>query len=86
MAETKVRITTPDGAVVDGVEVPIKESSERWSEFSLEDGTIVRAKLSIVSFTRIAQHDTDGNPVYVTKATPLQIVVTSPEHLRKKAK
>lgn len=87
MAETKVKVVTPDGRSVDGVEVPIRESSERWSEFVLEDGSVVRSKLAVMSFTRVdGEFDPDGNPVYITKATPLQIVVNSPEALRQKAK
>ena len=86
MAERKLKLTMPDGKVVQGVEVPVAESSEKWSEFTLEDGSVIRAKLSVLSFTRIdGEYDQDGNPVYVTKSSPIQVVVSAPDALRRKA-
>lgn len=81
----KVQVPGPDGQLQDAVYVGIDESSEKWSEFTLEDGTILRAKMSIVSAARVdGQFDQDGNPMYVTKSHNIVSVVESPEKLRRK--
>jgi hypothetical protein len=82
----KVKLPMPDGRMVEGIEVPIKESSEPWSEVHLEDGTIFRLKAVVASVVRIdGQFDQEGNPVYVVKATQAVSIVEVPESLRKKA-
>lgn len=84
VAERKVKIEI-EGKMDDGVEVPVRESSEKWSEYTLEDGTIIRAKLTIFSFIRLdGRYDADRNPVYGIKSTATTSVVSAPEQLRKK--
>lgn len=39
MPEREVQVPLGD-RVVDGFDIPITDSSERWSEFVLEDGTL----------------------------------------------
>jgi hypothetical protein len=74
------------GQMVEGIDVPIEEANERWSEFKLEDGTIIRAKMNIVSVARIPERfDPVGNPMYVTNASPVFAVIEVPDRLRKKA-
>jgi hypothetical protein len=52
-------------AMVEAVDIPILESNEKWSEFTLEDGCVVRAKTTIVSAVRLKdEYDQQGNPVY----------------------
>lgn len=81
----KVQIPGPDGTLRDAVDVGIDESSEKWSEFKLDDGTILRAKMSIVSAARVDNDwDQDGNPSYVIKSHNIVTVVESPEKLRRK--
>ena len=54
MAERKVTVAVPPtGEPKEGVEVQIEESTERWSEFKFEDGTVIRAKLTIMSAVRV---------------------------------
>jgi hypothetical protein len=43
VAERPIKATLKDGTVVDASDVPVAESIERWSEFKLEDGTVLRA-------------------------------------------
>jgi hypothetical protein len=79
------KVTLPTGQIADGVEVPIEESNERWSEIKLGDGTIVRVKLSIVSVVRVpGQYDQVGNPMYIMNMTPTIAIFSVPEDLRKK--
>jgi hypothetical protein len=76
----------PDGRIVDGVEVPVVESTERWTEVKLEDGSVLRVKPSIISAIRVpGQWDNDGNPMYALKATNQMMVAEAPEHLKRRA-
>jgi hypothetical protein len=85
MAERKIRVPGPDGKIVEGTEVPVAESTERWSEFTLEDGTVVRAKQSLTSCIRVdGQYDDEGRPVYVARGAPIVAVSFVPVNLMKK--
>ena len=79
------KVTLPTGQIADGVEVPIEEANERWSEIKLEDGTIIRVKLNVISAVRVpGQYDQVGNPMYVMNMTPTIAIHSVPENLRKK--
>jgi hypothetical protein len=85
MAERRGTMKLPDGKVVEGVEVQILESTEKWSEFTLEDGSILRAKVNMMSYLRPdGQYDPDGNPAYLGKAQITTAIVSVPEQLRQK--
>jgi len=87
MAEKKLKINFPPpaGPLVDAAEVPVTESTERWTEIKLEDGTTLRIKPTILSVVRIeGQYDPDGNPMYMTKSGQV-LVADAPAHLRKGA-
>jgi len=77
----------PSGKLVDASEVPIKESCERWTELTLEDGAIIRVKPTIIGAVRVeGQYDPDGNPFYALKGGPnAMVIVQAPEHLKKPA-
>jgi hypothetical protein len=73
------------GVEVDAVEVPIAESNERWSTITLEDGSVIRAKMAVMSVARIVgQWDQEGKPNYIIKSTPMTVVVSAPDSLCKK--
>ena len=85
MAERKAKVKLPTGQEVDALEVPIDESSERWSEFKLEDGTIFRVKMSVLTVQRVPDMwDPQGNPFYMMNLAPVIAIIESPERLRKK--
>jgi hypothetical protein len=85
MVERNTRVTLPTGQIADGIEVPIEESIERWSEIKLEDGTIIRVKTSVISAVRVpGQYDQMGNPMYVMNMAPTIAILSVPEELRKK--
>ena len=85
MPEKKTKVTLPDGKIHDGYEVPVKESTERWSDVELEDGTTLRLKVNVLTVTRIeGQYDQDGNPLYAVKSAQL-MTANAPAHLRKGA-
>ena len=85
MVERITKVTLPTGKIADGIEVPIEELNERWSEIKLEDGTIIRIKLSLISAVRVpGQYDQVGNPMYIMNMTPTIAILSVPEELRKK--
>jgi hypothetical protein len=86
VAERKVQVRNPTtGQMTDGFDVPVEESNERWSEFKLEDGTLLKAKMTIINIIRVpGAFDPTGNPTYVINATPTFAVVEVPDNLRKK--
>lgn len=82
--KTKVPYPTPESAPRDGIEVGIKESTERWSEVTLEDGSIIRLKATVFSAIRIDdEYDPEGNPIYVLKAGQVMTIVSTPTSLQK---
>ena len=62
--------------------IPTTESFERWSEFTLADGTILMLKATFGMAIRQEGYDTVGNPLYVLENPQLVAVVKSaPESL-----
>ena len=82
----KVSIRGSDGNSVEGLDIPILESTERFSEFTLADGTVLRVKPLIISAVRMEnQWDQDDNPVYVCKNQVVIAVKHSLDSLRRKS-
>jgi hypothetical protein len=85
MSERKITVPLPSGGNAEATEVQVEESTERWSEFQLQDGTILRAKATILSAARVdGQYDPLGNPMYHVNVAPVMTVVSVPDRLRKK--
>ena len=75
----------PNGTTVDGTTVAIDESTERWSDVKLADGTLVKIKMSVISAARAnGQYDAVGNPIYSFDMSPQLVVVDVPPGLKKK--
>jgi hypothetical protein len=69
---------------VEGVEIGVSESIERWTEVKLDDGSVVRLKVVVIGALRLdGRYDPEGNPVYTLKVNPIMAVVSAPEHLRR---
>ncbi len=59
-------------------------SKDGWSEYTLDDGSVLRAKAAVLDVKRaVDQFNADGDPVYVMQLTVVN-QVKAPEHLRKK--
>jgi hypothetical protein len=86
VAERKTKIQlVPGGPMVDGVEISVEESSEKWSEYKLEDGTTIRLKQVVMEVIRTtSEYDPEGNPMYVVKAQPVLSMVDIPDKLKRK--
>lgn len=85
MAEPR-RVQVPFmGKMLDGMDVPVEESTEKWSEVKLADGTVLRIKQTVASVIRLdGQWDAEGNPIYVVKSAPAIAIVSVEEALRKR--
>ena len=79
MQEHKKMLRGPSGKMVEGIDVAVLESTERFSETRLEDGTVIRAKVTVLSATRIDEElDEDGNPLYAIKSQNVVNVIKAP--------
>ncbi len=84
--KTKVKVPQPDGSLkeIDGIDVPVTKSTEYWSEFELEDGTVLRVKVSVLGAIRIpGQYDPEGNPFYLLKNAQVTNIVKSAPDLKR---
>ncbi len=80
----KVKVPYND-RVVDGSEVPIDESNERWTDLTLRDGTKLRVKVTVISAVRLdGEYDAAGHPTYLLNMTPVMVLMDVPDHLKKK--
>lgn len=81
-----VPFPTPNSPPKEGTEVRVTESTERWSEVTLEDGTVFRLKPTVLFAVRVdGEYDPQGNPAYVLNAQPVIMIVSTPPELRKGA-
>jgi len=80
----KVKMPLADGRLVDGIEVDVDESLERWSDVKLTDGTVLRVKLTVASAIRAEnEYDPLGQPLYSLNMSPNIVVMSIPDNLRK---
>lgn len=71
------------GMSVNGVPIDIVESTDRFSEVKLADGTTLKTKMVALEVVRLDnQWDADGNPVYHLKSQNI-VVADTPLHLKK---
>jgi len=71
--KTTVPVPTPKGIVQKaGTIINVESASERPSEYTLEDGTKLRIKLSLIQVVRLdGEYDAQGNPAYVTQTSQM---------------
>lgn len=76
--KVKVPLMNPDGSVVQemGTLIEVKDSKEPWSEYTLEDGTKIRLKQTLVSIVKIdGKTAPNGDPVYVVQSQQAMSVI-----------
>ena len=82
----KRKIRDPSGKIVDGTWVGIIESTERFSDVKLDDGTHLRVRTVVQEVIRFDNlWDPNGNPVYSVNSTTMPTVLDSPAVLKKPA-
>jgi len=84
LPDNKTKVALPTG-VYDAIDVPIKQTIERWTEIELEDGTKLRVKPLVISVARVEGHyDQDGNPMYAVKGGQTLAVLSVPDNLKQR--
>ena len=82
MANEKVTINM-GGRQVQATPVDVNQSGERWNEYFLEDGTVLKMKLVLKKVFKVdGEFDEEGNPVYVMQSTNVTSV-SAPGDLKK---
>lgn len=72
-----------NGQLFPATKVPIRTNEERWSEYMLDDGTVIRIKVVLTEASRIDNlYEPDGTPVYNVKTSPV-IAVSAHEDLKR---
>jgi hypothetical protein len=66
-------IMLPNGKQAKAQEVPFQIVREEWSEYNLQDGTVVRLRTTAAKIMRIL--DENGNPAMSPEGDPLVFVV-----------
>ena len=82
MSENKIKLNL-GGRDVLATPIEANQASERWNEYLLEDGTILKMKLILKKVLRVdGEYDGEGNPVYVMQSTNVTSI-TAPGELKK---
>jgi len=72
-----------NGQWVPAVVMPVTSTQESWSQYLLEDGSLVKVKLIVTEIAKVdGMFEPDGTPVYSAKWNVV-LAVTSPEQLKK---
>jgi len=72
------------GEEVDAEIIEVNQSSEKWNDYFLDDGTTLKVKLVVQKVFRvIGKFDHEGNPVYIFYSTNIS-ATNSPGSLKKK--
>jgi hypothetical protein len=65
-------------------QIDIVSSKDGWSEYTLQDETVIRAKAVVLDAKKmIGQFNAQGEPIYVLQLTMIN-QVKAPAHLKKK--
>ena len=65
--------------------VDVVSSKDGWSEFTLADGTVIRAKAVVLDVKKlVGQYNTAGEPVYIMQMTMIN-QTRIPDNLMKKS-
>lgn len=65
MAPRRRKVVGQDGQTIEGTVVSVQETTERWTDVRLVDGTTFRMKVVVDEVVRHdGKRDAEGNPVY----------------------
>lgn len=79
------RVAVPvlkDGKLVTeyGEMVTVVKQEEPWSEYRLEDGTLIRTKQTLMQLVKMETPSPDGKPVYTMQTQPTIMVIPNIEN------
>ena len=85
MSDRRKTVRDQTGVEVEGVVVTVVESTERFSDIRLEDGTLIRIKPVVVEAVRVeGKWDNEGNPLYVLRSANVMILDDIDDDLKRK--
>ena len=85
MVEGKKSVPDQTGRMVTGELVEVEESTERFTDIKLADGTQIRLKTVVVEVVRADdQWDNEGNPIYIVRSATVMTVNVVDQSLKKK--
>lgn len=64
---------------VDGEPVEWKTDEEKWTLYTLSDGSTMKTKTVMLEVVRLDEYDQAGNPVYLFQAQQILNVVPNPQ-------
>jgi hypothetical protein len=74
----KVPLVNPDGSTSQemGTLMEVTDAKEPWSEYTLEDGTKIRLKQTLVNVVRLDnKKNLNGEPVYSIQSQPTMSII-----------
>ena len=72
-----------NGQQVPGQPIEVESSNEPWAQYTLADGSVLRAKLVLLEVIRLEAHMDNGDPVYQMQFQQI-VGVNASEALKKK--
>lgn len=72
-----------EGKPITGEPVGVETSSEPWAQYSLEDGTKVKAKIVLLDAVRLDKHNDQGEPIYQFQFQQI-LGIVAPDQLKRK--
>lgn len=69
--------------MVEGVEIAFNEKKERWNEYLLDDGTILKMKLIVTKVVKTEEFNKQNEPIYSVQSQNI-IRADVPEKLKRK--
>lgn len=81
--DRKRKINLPDGREVEGTVLNFRGTVEPWTEYLVDDGTVIRIKIVATEVVRLeGEYDPTGNPLYFVGTTNV-MAVSAPDELRR---
>ncbi len=83
MADLKKKVKDSQGNWTEATIIEIEESTERFNNVKLKDGTVLNVKTTILEVVRLDQWDDDGNPLYGVESQTIVTLGNCPDDLKK---
>ena len=68
--------------MVDGEEVEFEPLAERWNEYRLSDGHLLKMKMAITKIFRLDKYNDVGEPIYLVSSNTLLSASVRPELMK----
>jgi len=67
---------------VEGEEIDFDPLAEKWNEYRLSDGTLIKLKLVISRIVRIEEYNEQGEPIYIISSQNVLSATVPPELMK----